>query len=543
MKYTIFFLLFSVLGINGQTIGLIEHSEGSLDSGFVLFAPMNANTTYLINKCGRQIKTWNSAYKPALSVYLLPDGTLLHTGKANNSTFTAGGNGGIIEKIDWNGNVTWTYTISDALKCQHHDVKALPNGNILIIAWEAKTNTEAIALGRNPNLIPATVWSEQILEIEPNGASGGTIVWEWHAWDHLVQDFDASKPNFSSIASNPQLVNINYNASATEKDWIHFNAIDYNPSLDQIVVSSHSFSEVWIIDHSTTTAEAASHTGGNSGKGGDLLYRWGNASAYNSGTNATRKFWGQHDAYWIEDGLPFANQIMVFNNGNGRTGGNYSTAEIINTPVNGFNYEATLPYLPTAVSWIYNQGNTNNFYAQNISGAQQLSNGNVLLCNGPAGTFTEINDIGAIVWKYINPVTPTTILTQGSTPSQNLVFKSIFYPNDYSGFSGQTLDVGNTIENTNAVSGSCTLSSDDFQFLSEIKIVPNPTKDKITIDFKNEFYSSIEIELFNALGQKIMAQKSDSNEKVISLESFDSGIYFLKINYDTNYKTYKIIKE
>ena len=65
--------------------------------------------------------------------------------------------------------------------------------------------------------------------------------------------------------------------------------------------------------------------------------------------------------------LPFANQIMVYNNGNGRTGGNYTTVEIFNPPVNGFNYTATLPYLPDTVSWNYNAGNPNNYYAQRYS--------------------------------------------------------------------------------------------------------------------------------------------------------------------------------
>ena len=219
MKKVIILFLVVANQLQAQTVGLLQHDAETLDDGYVLFAPMNANKTYLVDKCGKQVKTWNSAYKPALSVYLLPDGTLLHSGKANNTTFTAGGNGGIIEKIDWNGNVTWTYTVSDALKCQHHDVKVLPNGNVLVIAWESKTNAQAIALGRNPSLVPTTVWSEQILEIQPVGATGGNVVWEWHAWDHLAQDFDATKSNFSAIASNPQLININYNASATEKDY------------------------------------------------------------------------------------------------------------------------------------------------------------------------------------------------------------------------------------------------------------------------------------------------------------------------------------
>ncbi len=543
MKKVIILFLVVANQLQAQTVGLLQHDAETLDDGYVLFAPMNANKTYLIDKCGKQVKTWNSAYKPALSVYLLPDGTLLHSGKANNTTFTAGGNGGIIEKIDWNGNVTWTYTVSDALRCQHHDVKALPNGNVLVIAWESKTNAQAIALGRNPSLVPTTVWSEQILEIQPVGATGGNVVWEWHAWDHLAQDFDATKSNFSAIASNPQLININYNASAIEKDWIHLNSVDYNPALDQIVVSSHSFSEIWIIDHSTTTAEASGHAGGNSGKGGDLLYRWGNAAAYNSGTNATRKFWLQHDAHWIENGLPFANQIMVFNNGNSRTGGNYSTVEIVNTPLNGFNYGTTLPYLPSDPSWIFNQGNTNNYYAQNISGAQQLSNGNVLMCNGPAGTFTEVTTSGTTVWKYINPVTPNSILSQGSAPSQNLVFKSIFYPTNYSGFEGQNLTAGNTIENSNTVSDACnlTFAATDFVLWDEVRLYPNPTVDNLFLNLGDLPKSKIQVQLYNSLGQLVYEFIPSNNETLISTANYSNGIYYIRISSGNSSKSFKVI--
>ena len=240
----------------GQTtIGLLQHNTGTLDDGYVLFAPIQNTTTYLIDKCGKQVKTWPSAYKPGQSCYILPDGSLLRTGNINNTTFNAGGKGGIIEKIDWNGNVTWSYTISSTTQCQHHDIKALPNGNVLAIVWELKTNTEAIAQGRNPSLTTATVWSEKIIEIQPVGATGGNIVWEWHLWDHLVQDFDNTKPNYGTVSSSPQLFDINYAASSNTtigQDWIHLNSIDFNPTLNQILLSSHSFEEIWIIDHSIT---------------------------------------------------------------------------------------------------------------------------------------------------------------------------------------------------------------------------------------------------------------------------------------------------
>ncbi len=544
MKYLYILLLLSFFGkAICQTVGLSQHSAGTLDDGYVLFAPNNAYTTYLIDRCGRQVKTWNSAYKPGQSVYILPDGTLLHTGNANNTTFNAGGKGGIIEKIDWNGNVTWSYTISDATKCQHHDAKILPNGNVLVIAWEKKTNTEAIAAGRNPSLVPNTLWSEQILEIQPVGSNGGNVVWEWHLWNHLVQDYDATKSNFNGVTANPQLMNLNYKASATTTDWVHMNSIDYNPILDQIVLSTHNFNEIWIIDHSTTPAEAASHSGGNSGKGGDLLYRWGNPLTYNVGT--TTQLFGQHNARWIESGFPFENQIMIFNNGVGRTGGNYSTVEIINPPVNGYNYLAALPFLPSTTSWNYNYGNSNALYAMNISGAQQLSNGNVLICNGPSGIFTEVNSAGTTLWKYVNPVGNTGIAAQGSTPTQNTVFRCNYYPNNYSGFSGHTLTAGTTIENSNTVSASCslTLTTSEHNSAEAFKVYPNPARDFIAVQLNELIANNQSIELIDALGRVIATAQflQGSTLCYFDTASLYNGLYFVRVASGKEPLTVKVI--
>ncbi len=526
-------LLFICIQSFSQTVGLIQHDAASLDDGYILFSPIVSDTTYLIDKCGKRVKSWGSAYNPGQSVYILDDGSLLRPGNTNNTTFNAGGKGGIIEKTDWNGNITWSYKISDATQCQHHDIKALPNGHILAIAWESKTNAQAIAAGRDPSLVPATLWSEQIVEIQPVGTNGGNIVWEWHLWDHLVQDFDAAKNNYGVVSANPQLVNINYGASATESDWIHINSIDYNPALDQIMVSSHNMSEVWIIDHSTTTAEAAAHTGGHSGKGGDILYRWGNPAAYNTGTVADQKLFRQHNAHWIESGLPYANQIMIFNNGNGRTGGNYSTVEIIDPPVSGYNYTGTLPYLPVSASWTYNSGNPNNFYAQNISGAQQLPNGNVLVCNGPAGTFTEVTATGAAVWKYVNPVTKTGTIAQNAAPVQNPVFRCTYYPYTYPGFTGHTLTGGSILENTNALSASCNLSTGvgDVHAGSGVEVYPNPTAGGIHIRSNGPALYHATVTLVNNLGQPVYTFNNiNINDNfVIETNNLANGVYFLKI--------------
>ena len=537
--------LFIASTLNSQTtVGLIQHNPGTLDDGFVLFAPTRSNTTYLIDRCGKEVKSWTSTYNPGLSCYLLSDGTLLRTGVVQSQSFNAGGHGGVIEKIDWNGNVIWTYFISDATNWQHHDVKALPNGNILVIAWESKTNTQAIAKGRNPLLVPTTLWSEQILEIQPTGATGGNIVWEWHLWDHLIQDFDNTKPDFGAVNTNPQLLNINYNATAGNSDWIHLNSIDYNVALDQILVSSRVLNEIWVIDHSTSSAEAASHSGGNSGKGGDFLFRWGNPLAYNTGTST--QFFGQHNAQWIQTGLPYENQIMVFNNGNGRTGGNYSTIEIINPPVDGFNYTSSLPYLPASTSWIYNDGNPNNFYAQLTSGCQQLSNGNVLFCNGPKGTFKEISASGTILWEYINPVSVTGILTQGTTAASNSAFRCTFYPSSYSGFNNQLFSSPTIIENSNSVSSTCTLSTTiDEETIGEeaIFVYPNPAKEFINVEFSGLNDENISIEIIDVFGKVVQKENRKNENEIFNLNvsSLAAGYYVLKISSGNSVIQKKII--
>lgn len=396
-------------------------SIDDVSAGYMLMAPLQSNTTYLIDTEKDVAHTWTSSYKPGNSGYLLEDGTLLRTGNVQNGNrFSAtGGVGGIVEKIDWNSNVTWSYTYATDDSCQHHDVEQLPNGNILMIAWEYKSLAEAEAAGRNPNLlVDGELWPDTIIEVDP---SDDTVVWTWHVWDHLIQEYDSSKANSGTVSDHPELIDLNYVANTRAgADWNHVNAVDYNADLDQIIISVHGFNEFWVIDHSTTTEEAAMHSGGTYGKGGDLLYRWGNPDAYGASDN--QRFYGQHDSQWIPPGLSGAGNILVFNNGQGR---GYSTVEEIVPDLNSDgSYPITIgqTFGPSSQKWIYKATTPTDFYSQNISGAQRLSNGNTLICSGANGYIFEVTDDGTVVWTYQNTF---------GTP----VFRVYKYPYDYSGLS------------------------------------------------------------------------------------------------------------
>lgn len=522
-----------------QTVGLFQHDDGTTD-GYVLFSPLPSNNTYLIDKCGKLVHSWSSTHTPGASVYLLDDGTLLRPGSTGNTVFTAGGNGGIIEKFDWNSNVVWSFAISDNNQCQHHDICQLPNGNVIAIVWENKTITQATDAGRNPALLDTSLWSEKLVELQPLGTDSAAIVWEWHVWDHLVQDFDSTKPNYGTVSQHPELIDLNYSATAntTNSDWLHINAIAYNADLDQIMISIHNFDELWVIDHSTTTAQAALHTGGTHNKGGDLLYRWGNPRAYGRGNNSDKKLFGQHNAHWIADSLPDGGAIMVFNNGQGRTGGtNYSSVDIINPPIDSagnYTLAANQAYGPSAAAWSYTAPNPTDFYGMNISGAQRLSNGNTVICEGPSGTFFEIDTAKNVVWKYVNPVTPLGAVSQGSQAMPNNVFRCTQYAAGYAGFNGQTLAAGDPIE-LNPLSYTCINSTTGIneQALATNITVVNPFHN--TLQLMAQGINTVStITLTNILGATMQTWSNidlaDGGMHTLSLSnSLPDGMYLVTI--------------
>ncbi len=353
-----------------------------------LFSPIRSTDTYLMNSAGTAFYTWTSDYDPGNSVYLLENGNLLRPGTIKTGVFDGGGSGGVVQEIAPDNTVVWEFQYANERVQQHHDIEQLPNGNILMIAWEYKTRAEAITAGRDPNLLKdGELWPDHIIEVNP---ASNQIVWEWHIWDHLVQDYDATKENYGVVAEHPELIDINFTHPQGVADWTHTNSIDYNAELDQIVLSVNTFSEIWIIDHDTTTAEA-------SGAAGDLLYRWGNPQAYGAGSPADQQLYAQHNAQWIPEGFPGAGNILVFNNGDKRKRP-YSSIEEIMPPLNP---DGTYPltraaYGPTAPVWAYSDG----FFADHISGTQRLLNGHTLICSGTEGRFFEVTPEGEIVWEY-----------------------------------------------------------------------------------------------------------------------------------------------
>ena len=532
-----------------RTVGLFLNDTTKVYKGYTLFAPKQYNTTYLINNEGRVVHRWAaSKYPPGQTVYLLENGHLLRSCMTMGSKLSSGGGeGGRIEEYDWDDNLVWQLDFATDTYMQHHDFKLLPNGNIIMLVIEKKTLADCLAAGFNPAKYQDVTTKgymvpDYVAEVKPTKPVGGTVVWEWHTWDHLVQEFDQSKLNYNVPAQHPELIDCDGDGRNLPSFWNHMNSIDYNPTFDQIAMSVRGNSEVWIIDHSTTTAESASHSGGKRGKGGDLLYRWGNPVCYGAGNASNQRYYQQHDVEWIKAGNPGAGNMTCFNNGLGRGGSSsYSTVDEF-TPAVDANGNYTLvagtAASPANFVWTYKGDTTYPMYAEDISGAYRLPNGNTIICTGTTGEFREVTSTGVVVWRYVCPVQKTGVITQGTVPDvdpthageyMNSVFRVYKYPADYAAFIGRDVTPGDFVElYTNA------LIKNNIYRLS---VTTNPFKSTILLANAtgDESYS-----LLTANGQIIWEGTKIEQSDFTYLTS---GVYLLKVKSQNYPQTIKLIKQ
>lgn len=485
----------TVPGYGQNTLGLLRHNSEQAASGYNLFYPHNQSTIFLVDNCGQLVHSWetDASRRPGNAVEILPNGNLVACTRnfdAPNDPIWAGGGGETVEIRSWDNEVLHSFTLNDDKYRLHHDIAPLPNGNILMITWVNKTREEAIAAGRDPaKLDRDELWSEAVLEWDPVADS---IVWEWHVWDHLIQDFDPNKDNFGTVGGNPQLIDLNYDEHDGHPDWLHINALSYNPVLDQFALSVPYFNEIWVIDHSTTKEEAAGHSGGRSGMGGDLLYRWGNPATYRQGTANDQTLFFQHDIHWpfpkAQPGEPGYGMMAVFNN---RVAPDRSTAHtfqpVVDPATGRYAFEGNILAPLDFTETRFHPEAPPQAVSDAVSSVQILENGNWLICAGRWGFTYELTPNDEIAWEYIVPIRAGSPATQGDTleRNNNMTFRVKRYPTDYAAFAGRDLTPRGYIEQE-PNEGFCGLLVSTESLSPDIswQIFPNPAHEQLTVQHK-----------------------------------------------------------
>lgn len=401
--------------------GVLQWDKEAAYTGYTLISPNMTNMVYLVDMDGAVVHTWTTAGRPGMYAELLPNGNLLRAYRLD-SVVAFGGGAGVVQELDWDGNVVWEKEIYSPTEVTHHAYDRMPNGNTLILAWGYKSYDEAIAKGRAEDSIPKKgetanghgpeydgLWEDYIVEVDAEG----NIVWSWHSWDHVGKGKDKLDINYKLPVKN----------YFGDSDWLHMDSVRYVPETNQILIVSHNLGEVYLIDKDT----------------GAISYRWGNPAAYGEGENASymrdgeQQLFGPHDASWLGDG-----KFMVFDNGWLRPESGRSRVLIVDTRTD-------------EVVWEYAAGNLNSFFTAIQGSAQMLPNGNVLIASSQTGHIFEVTgeEKPRVVWEFISPWTHEGALPMMTDAQSmgwddinlmsNFIFRAYRYGADFPGLKGRDL--------------------------------------------------------------------------------------------------------
>ena len=470
--------LYAFEALQGPT-ELLYWDKTNTYSGYTWFGVRG--TTYLLDMEGRVAHTWPVGTNP----HLLTNGNVLDASNNDPSGFA-----GFVE-VDWNGSNVWSYLETRTNYAPHHDFLRLFNPKLnayttLYIANKTVSSNQCIAAGCNPanGANYNTAQMDALVEVD----MWGNLVWEWWFYNHLIQDFDATKSNYVgvglSLSNYPGRLNANITGMPVQKDWLHCNGIDYNPTLDQIAVNSVR-GEFYLIDHGNTfiAGDPAASIALAASRAGDFLYRFGDPARYNQGsppsiltnwtqsTTGNKQLGGAHHISWIPTGCPGAGHFAVFNNAQNlfeHAQSSYAfeiapylnaltndTGAYVNPPDAGYNtWQPPVPYTglnPKAMSkqivWSY-QPKASHGMTSHIGGSvQRLPNGNTLICSDTEGHILEVTPAGDAVGEYINPVASDGIVKfkTDNWPMYNSIFRAFRLGTNDPALAGHTLTAGNTI--------------------------------------------------------------------------------------------------
>lgn len=410
---------------------------------FVRTRVSDVRGTYLVDMAGQVVNYW-----PGFTdAYLLEDGTML--GARGPSTFS---------QVDWDGNVVWEHTENRDTYHPHHDFLRIYNPELgdytlLYIANVDLTHDEVIALGADPDAVDRYEGTQMdaVVEVDRNG----DVVWEYRFTDHLVQDRDPNAANYvgegRSLADFPGRLDVNFGVFS--RDYIHLNAIDYNPESGHLAISSNRTHEIYIVDHDGTFVPGDPEESLRlaASEAGDFLYRFGNPAIYGQGEppHYAKKNWsleeysghmqmgGTHDIQWIKDGLPGAGDLLLFNNGLSvpradgdpdpqsellqinpyLDAGGVERGHYVNPPLAGYtevmpgsdrSQDLVTRLFSSQIVWMYHT--SDGFNSHHGSAVQRLPNGNTMAQLARVGRLLEIAPDGEVVWEYVNPVTNAGIV-------------------------------------------------------------------------------------------------------------------------------------
>ena len=123
--------------------------------------------------------------------------------------------------------------------------------------------------------------------------------------------------------------------------------------------------------------------------------------------------------------------------------------------------------------------------------------------------------------------------------NHNSAYPYVVGPTFYGNVTGT--DVNTINENTTNYNSNLSVNEHPENIL-DLKIYPNPNQDFVAIQ-SNLLDKKLQLQLVNELGQVVLESEilSGSTLNILETHTLYNGIYFLKVSYEKQQKSYKII--
>lgn len=468
----------------------IQLNLPATQDGYVLVN--SYSTTVLLDECGGIVNSWETG-NPHYHVKLLPSGNIYYLEENT------------IYEQNWEGEIVVEIARPDPLLKFVYDIIKMTNGNYLVNCRRSVSTLDLDALGWDNSLGVPNIM-DGIVEINPDGE----IVWEWNISDHLIQDEYLDLDNYGVVSSHPERMDVQ---AVSSFDWVFgeafmFNGFDYNEQLDQIIISARKANEIIIIDHSTTTEEAASSMGGRYGRGGDLLFRWGNPSNYTSAEDGEHYLHFQHNPNWIKYG-EYAESIIVYSNNLDSE----SDSEIfILTPVidsDGSYVMMDSIFLPQAPDRVISSLEISSNYT---SGAVVMPNGNIYVTVGQEDRLIELDESDTPVWIY-------------ELPGFQYTYRSEKYAADFPAFLDRELVAQGSVEDPPSDYECSVITATSHLESSNLEVVV--LSGHVIIDFCRTGLCTVMVH--DVHGQLLYQQADIFGRHSIDLREYPSGLVVVTI--------------
>jgi len=274
-----------------------KHPQDGIEL-FDTMMPLEASQAFVTDLQGNVLWTYSyegSNVDSIQPIKLLPNGHfLVLISSATPTVFSTANNSppgtiNVVREVDLAGNTIRELTLanfSESLAAQgykfnlrgfHHDVLALPNGHLVLLANLTKSFTNLPGIPGVKEVI-----GDLLVDVDSNF----NPTWVWNTFDYL----DISRHPFSF------------------PDWTHGNALLYSPDDHNLVFSIRHESWIIKIDY-------------RDGKGsGNILWRLGQDGDFKliGGNDPTGWFYAQHDPSYFTPNTTGVFQLGVFDNGNDR---------------------------------------------------------------------------------------------------------------------------------------------------------------------------------------------------------------------------------